>query len=153
MKFLKKSLKSRDLIKGKNRVKKFLLHFWNQNDSIRTKKQKNIFDFYEIYFPEKVGHKVQKLRTFFFGHGVNTKVVDIGLVDLNMQNEQNRRSQKLAVTKTSIIGYFGYKSAKIDKMDFFLQNRASSLFSTYNDVTLCAISKKSLEWKYDNFCH
>ena len=86
-----------------------------------------------------MGHKVQKLRTFFFGHGVNTKVVDIGLVDLNMQNEQNRRSQKRAVTKTSIFGHFGYKSAKIARMDFFLQNRASSLFSTYNDVTLCAI--------------
>ena len=25
----------------------------------------------------------------FFGHGVNTKVVDIGLVDLYMENEQN----------------------------------------------------------------
>ena len=98
MKFFKKilSLRSRDLTKGKNRVKFFLLHFWNQNDSIRTKKQKKFFDFFEIYFPEKVGHKVQKLRTFFFGHGVNTKVVDIGLVDLNMQNEQNRRSQKRA---------------------------------------------------------
>ena len=32
------SLRSRDLIKGKNRVKIFLLHFWNQNDSIRKKK-------------------------------------------------------------------------------------------------------------------
>ena len=45
MKFLKKilSLKSRALIMGKNRVKIFLLHFWNQNDSIRTKKEKKIF--------------------------------------------------------------------------------------------------------------
>ena len=33
----------------------------------------------------------------------------------------------------------------------FQENWASSLFSTYNDVTLCVISKKSLEWKYDNF--
>ena len=31
--------------------------------------------------------------TFFFGHGVNTKVGDIGLVYLNMENEQNLMKQ------------------------------------------------------------
>ena len=30
---------------------------------------------------------------FLFGHGVNTKVVDIGLVDLNIENEQNLMKQ------------------------------------------------------------
>ena len=45
LKFFKKilSLRSRDLIKGKNRVKNFLLHFWNQNASIREKKAKIFF--------------------------------------------------------------------------------------------------------------
>ena len=31
-----------------------------------------------------------KRNEIFPGHGVNTKVVDIGLVDQNMQYEQNR---------------------------------------------------------------
>ena len=45
LKFFKKilSLRSRDLIMGKFRIKIFLLHFWNQNGSIRTKKQKKFF--------------------------------------------------------------------------------------------------------------
>ena len=34
-----------------------------------------------------------KCPVFFFSHGVNTKVVDIGLVDLNMENEQNLMKQ------------------------------------------------------------
>ena len=33
------------------------------------------------------------LGTFFFDHGLNTKVVDIGLVYLYMENEQNLMKQ------------------------------------------------------------
>ena len=43
------------------------------------------------HFGPKMASK--SLRHFFFGHGVNTKVVDIGLVDLNMENEQNLMKQ------------------------------------------------------------
>ena len=75
LKFFKKilSLRSRDLTKGKNRVKNFLLHFWNQNDSIRKKKQNIFFDFFEIYFPEKMGQKVQLENQIFPGHAVFCK--------------------------------------------------------------------------------
>ncbi len=56
------------------------------------------------------------------------------------------------VQKTLIFGYFGYESAKIAKMRFFFENRASSLFSTYLRATSCQKSKRSYGGKYDNFC-
>ena len=56
------------------------------------------------------------------------------------------------MAKTLIFGYFGYESAKIAKMRFFFENRASSLFSTYLRATSCQKSKRSYGGKYENFC-
>ena len=36
---------------------------------------------------------------------------------------------------------------------FFGENRASSLFYTWNRLTCCKKSEKSNDRKYDNFCH
>ena len=49
------------------------------------------------------------------------------------------------LTKSLILGHFGYKSAKIAKMRIFSKNRALLLFSPYSALTSCAISKKSAE--------
>ena len=37
-------------------------------------------------------------------------------------------------------------------MGFFGENRASSLFYTWNRLTCCKKSEKSNDRKYDNFC-
>ena len=49
------------------------------------------------------------------------------------------------VAKTSILGDFDPKSAKIAKMRIFFENRALSLFYPYYALTSCKKAEKSLE--------
>ena len=48
---------------------------------------------------------------------------------------------------------FGHKRAQNFFFGFFGENRASSLFYTYNRLTCCKKSEKSNDGKYENFCH
>ena len=44
---------------------------------------------------------------YIFGHGVNTEVVDIGLVDINMQNQQKLMKQTRETGQKTFWARFG----------------------------------------------
>ena len=65
--------------------------------------------------------------------------------------DRSNRSNSCKVAKTSILGHFWHKSAKIRKIRVFAQNPAVSVYSHFDPVTSYRKSKKSDRGKYDNF--
>ena len=60
-------------------------------------------------------------------------------------------SRKSPKTSKNLI--FWHKRAQKNFFGVFGENRASSLFYTWNRLTCCKKSEKSNDGKYENFCH